>query len=171
MLIIPIENKLDWRNPPVVTFFLIAINVLIFFAYQSDDAQRWENAVETYVDSGLLKKELKHFRGYWQVEAKAQGYDDLDFDSEEFDPAYLASWILSERKFEDYLRQHWDELDNEWHQARQEAESLRNNISSYAFGLSPADIKIGHFFSSMFMHGDIGHLFGNMLFLFIFGFS
>jgi len=43
----------------------------------------------------------------------------------------------------------------------------------YSFALTPALVLVGKnlhsFFSSMFLHGSFGHLFGNMLFLNIFG--
>ena len=39
----------------------------------------------------------------------------------------------------------------------------------YAFGVVPAYFTIGSVFSSMFVHGGLAHLLGNMLFLWIFG--
>ena len=39
----------------------------------------------------------------------------------------------------------------------------------YSFGVVPAYFTIGSIFSSMFVHGGIAHLLGNMLFLWIFG--
>jgi membrane associated rhomboid family serine protease len=38
-----------------------------------------------------------------------------------------------------------------------------------AFGFTPADIDLIDIFTSMFLHGGIAHLFGNMWFLHIFG--
>jgi len=37
------------------------------------------------------------------------------------------------------------------------------------FGFTPADFSLLTMFTSMFLHGSIAHLFGNMWFLFIFG--
>lgn len=39
----------------------------------------------------------------------------------------------------------------------------------YAFGLVPAFYSLSSMFTSMFVHGGLGHLAGNMLFLWIFG--
>ncbi len=39
----------------------------------------------------------------------------------------------------------------------------------YAFGLVPAYFSIASIFTSMFVHGGLAHLGGNMLFLWIFG--
>jgi len=42
-------------------------------------------------------------------------------------------------------------------------------IFIYAFGLIPADFSIITMFTSMFLHGGIAHILGNMWFLWIFG--
>jgi membrane associated rhomboid family serine protease len=42
-------------------------------------------------------------------------------------------------------------------------------IFIYAFGLIPADFSIITMFTSMFLHGGIAHIIGNMWFLWIFG--
>jgi len=39
----------------------------------------------------------------------------------------------------------------------------------YTFGVVPAYFTVGSIFSSMFVHGGLAHLLGNMLFLWIFG--
>jgi membrane associated rhomboid family serine protease len=39
----------------------------------------------------------------------------------------------------------------------------------YAFGLVPASFSLAAMFTSMFVHGGLAHLFGNLLFLWIFG--
>ena len=39
----------------------------------------------------------------------------------------------------------------------------------YSFGVVPAYFTVGSIFSSMFVHGGLAHLVGNMLFLWIFG--
>ena len=39
----------------------------------------------------------------------------------------------------------------------------------YSFGVVPAYFTVGSIFSSMFVHGGLAHLLGNMLFLWIFG--
>lgn len=38
-------------------------------------------------------------------------------------------------------------------------------------GMAPNNVSIGRFFSSLFLHGDILHLLGNMWFLYLFGFA
>ena len=44
-----------------------------------------------------------------------------------------------------------------------------SGIFIYAFGLIPADFSIITMFTSMFLHGGIAHILGNMWFLWIFG--
>ena len=64
MLIVPVENRPDWKNPPVATLLLILINVLIFFVYQGKDPQKLEQSFQLYVESGLLEREQQPFRHY-----------------------------------------------------------------------------------------------------------
>ena len=42
-------------------------------------------------------------------------------------------------------------------------------IFIYTYGLIPAEFSILNIFTSMFLHGSISHIIGNMWFLWIFG--
>ena len=53
MLIIPIQNKPDWRRPPLMCFALILANLLMFVFYQGGDEARWQQAEEYYFGSDL----------------------------------------------------------------------------------------------------------------------
>jgi hypothetical protein len=59
MLIVPVENRPDWKNPPLATLLLIIINVLVFFVYQGKDPQRVEQSYRWYVESGQFEREQK----------------------------------------------------------------------------------------------------------------
>jgi hypothetical protein len=48
MLIITVENRPNWNNPPLATLLLILVNVLVFFAYQGKDPQRMDQAWRWY---------------------------------------------------------------------------------------------------------------------------
>src|SRR6056297_2083649 len=61
MLIIPLEGKISWRNPPVITLLLIAINCFVLFVLQSGDSDRYKKAHEYYFDSGLASIELPRY--------------------------------------------------------------------------------------------------------------
>ena len=61
MIIIPLDRRLDWSRPPVVTLTLILVNVLCFFVWQSGDDQRYSEAMTYYSESGLAQQELTRY--------------------------------------------------------------------------------------------------------------
>ncbi|MCY1500024.1 Rhomboid family protein [compost metagenome] len=170
MLILPAEHPLDWKKPPVITLLLILLNVLIYFGYQGGDREREEQAVKLYLDGGLLSREralfldsFSHRRELDEREQKALAALPRN---------QLAMLALSDLQFEQRI--HHDpayQADPGWQQARQRAEEARDQISRYRFGFIPAQFSVQGLFGAMFLHGDFGHLAGNMLFLFLFGFA
>nr|WP_298137275.1 rhomboid family intramembrane serine protease [uncultured Pseudomonas sp.] len=170
MLIIPAEHPLDWKKPPVVTLLLILLNVLIYFGYQGGDQAREDQAVKLYLDGGLLNRERELF-----LPAFAER-NDLDADEQRYVAAMrrsdLARQVLYDLEFENTLHHNPQyQADAKWQAARQQAEAARDRISSMRFGFIPARFSIEGLFGAMFLHADFGHLAGNMLFLFIFGFA
>lgn len=71
MLIIPMTGKMSWRNPPVITLFLILLNCLVYFVVQADDDESYLRAEKYYVDSGLAEIETGRYLEY----LKATGRD------------------------------------------------------------------------------------------------
>ncbi|WPC05816.1 rhomboid family intramembrane serine protease [Pseudomonas benzenivorans] len=170
MLILPAEHPLDWKKPPVVTLLLILLNVLIYFGYQGGDQAREAQAIQTYLDGGLLNRErtlfLESFSERRELDAEQRRYVDAMRRSD------LARLVLYDLQFESRLHHNPDYLaDSAWQAARAQAEAARDRISSMRFGFIPARFSVEGLFGAMFLHGDFGHLAGNMLFLFIFGFA
>ncbi|AYC31659.1 rhomboid family intramembrane serine protease [Pseudomonas cavernae] len=170
MLILPAEHPLDWKKPPVVTLLLILLNVLIYFGYQGGDQARQAQAVKLYLDGGLLNREramfLDSFASRRELDASQQRAVAA------LPRSQLAGLALTDLEFEQ--RVHYDpsyQADPAWQQARQRAEAARDRISNYRFGFIPAKFSVQGLFGAMFLHADFGHLAGNMLFLFIFGFA
>ncbi|MGH8355187.1 MAG: rhomboid family intramembrane serine protease, partial [Pseudomonas sp.] len=170
MLILPAEHPLDWRRPPLLTLLLILLNGLIYFGYQGGDAEREATAVHAYLDGGLLNRERAPF-----LEAFAAAHK-LDAEQQQAVGAMrrqdLAGLILHDLEFEQRLHQQPAyRADPAWQAARQQAEAARDRISAMRFGFIPARFSLQGLFGAMFLHADFGHLAGNMLFLFIFGFA
>lgn len=170
MLIVPAEHPLDWKKPPLVTLLLILLNVLIYFGYQGGDRQREEQAVQTYLDAGLLNRERALFLAGLTERRK------LDDDAQRYVSAMrrtdLARLVLYDLEFENRLHHAPEyQADQAWREARQKAEAERDRISSMRFGFIPARFSLEGLFGAMFLHADFGHLAGNMVFLFIFGFA
>jgi membrane associated rhomboid family serine protease len=64
MIFIPFFGKIDWSNPPLVTFILIITNCLIFFTFQANDNARAVQAFEYYLDSELPAIEMPLYVKY-----------------------------------------------------------------------------------------------------------
>ncbi len=170
MLILPAEQPLDWKRPPVITLFLIILNTLIYLGYQSGDEERSEAAVRSYLDGGLLSRERALFQERMTAEHELDAEEQKGFAS--LPRNYLANMILRDLQFENRLHQNPDYLaDAAWQKARSETEALRDKISSIRFGFIPAKFTVQGLFGAMFLHGSFDHLLGNMLFLFIVGFA
>ncbi len=167
MLVIPIQTRPNWTRPPLVTVLLILINVLVFVLYQGRDEEVFEKAAHIYHDAGLLEHERPVYRLYLENQKAEPAAGGFGF------------WhIAFDRSFDSYLRQHWQQTSAmpeqtlaRWQQDRERFERQRNRLSSLAAGLVPAESRVWTYVSSLFLHGGWGHLLGNMVFLFLFGFT
>ncbi len=183
MLIIPVERQLDWRKPPLMTLAIILLNVLIFFAYQSQDSTLLQKGVEQYIDAELTPLEAPVYLEYLErgirlhkddraelAEAVREAIDDKDSE-------WLAYVILLDPGFYLMLLEEgpvfWqNDVYSAWKDLRTVIVSeYIDNISSRRLGLIPANIQMSDLISYQFLHAGIGHLIGNMLFLFLLGFT
>lgn len=207
MLIIPLEQRPDWRNPPVLTVLLILINVLVYFGYQGKDPQREAAAWQWYSTSPLLKVERRPFLDYlhetdpdaWkrlesaeinsgpdaiddagdncgcqmpdQPQAEAQGNPPqiVEHDPTPMDQAQFQ-YAMNDVGYRGFIQQKMSG-DDAWVKANAHFNELRQKISAYAYGFTPSEAHWYNWFTSMFLHANLEHLLGNMIFLFIFGFS
>lgn len=167
MLIIPIQNRPDWRRPPLMCFVLIALNLLVFVLYQGRDEARWQQAEEYYFSSDLPALEEQRFLIYvnelhpeWRLQVDTQGQE------------FVYRELLTNREFHRWLLpQLRTEGESLWLQQRQRYGELRDRLSSFAYGLTPAEPTVSGLFGHMFLHGSWDHLIGNMVFLLLFGLS
>ena len=169
MLIFPVEQKPDWRRPPLVTLFLILINCLIFIFYQLPDSGRLDKAVKAYNENGLYQKEIELYLRHIRFDPWLRA--DLMAAHENGNDEAVIVNLIHDLSFEDSLRENEGFAGSGWEAKRLEVEDLRNQLSYVRFGYKPSDPSVIDAFVSTFLHGGFGHLFGNMLFLFIFGFG
>ena len=174
MFIIPLTGKISWRNPPLVTIGVILLNCLVYFIFQIDEADRQYEISEYYFTSGLVTIEVPRYIAYRQEIS----LDDLDsIQPEELDEETLASSFLDmERDFPFLEKLKNDEVIvpadpdyAKWKFLRAEYDAKRSQIICIKYGFRPAYKSFLTAFTYMFLHGSIGHLFGNMLFLWIVG--
>lgn len=171
MLIIPIEKKPDWRRPPLATLLLILLNCLVFFSYQGDDEQRWQTAIEFYQQHDLLGHEAELYLQYRKQRDDSDFWRELPAEQTLERDLFLLYSIAQDTGFDHYARNRAAATDSQWLFDRERFEELRDRLSVFAYGFSPSQPDWYRWFTAMFLHGDFGHLLGNMVFLFIFGYT
>ena len=169
MLIVPIVEGLDWRRPPPVTVALILLNCLVFFAYQTGDTAREAKALEAYMSSTLPRVELPAFK-----ERLRETHPTLAPFVDKADPGILVQRMAGDEAFMRDL--HAGRIVTpqspayaQWKADRARFEALEGEVSYRKYGFTPADPRPVTWLTSMFLHGDLMHLVGNMVFLFIVG--
>ncbi len=169
MLIVPVVEGLNWRRPPPVTLALIVLNCLVFFLYQAGDSAREERALRAYAESTLPALEMPAFEARLR-EKNPQ----LAERASNAPPQALVGLMESD---EDFMRDLHAGLIvkpehpkyAQWRADRARFEGLLAEVSYRKYGFTPAKPSVLTAFTSMFLHGSLMHLVGNMVFLFIVG--
>jgi membrane associated rhomboid family serine protease len=170
VILIPIHRKPDWSRPPWITALLILINLMVFVFFQGDDEQHLEAAAHIYHSADLLELEQPVYELFL---AERREY------SAEFDSDSDAFWqIAFDRGFDAYLQDYWQQQEfadarklTQWQKNRQAFEAERDKVGSIRAGIIPAEDRWWTYVTSIFLHGGWDHLIGNMVFLFLFGFT
>jgi len=174
MFIIPLIGKISWRNPPFVTIGIIILNCLVFFLFQAGESEKQYEVSRYYFESGLANIEVPRYIAY--REDDFQESDDSS-DRQQLDEETLVRFYSEmERDFAFLKKLNNDEIISpsdpqyaDWKVLKTEYEHQRSQIIALRYGFRPAYKSFLTAFSYMFLHGSAGHLFGNMVFLWIVG--
>lgn len=183
MLIIPFERNLDWRRPPWMTFALMLACFLVFVFYQGKDPRLLQTALKDYLAVNLDALEAPAYEEFLERQIRLHGetrHQDLEQVRElrkAGERTRLAMTLLTDRDFYEYLG---DNRDLIWTVAEREhwsryrvpiQEQQISRLSYYEMGLVPAETSLYTLITYQFLHGGWGHLIGNMVFLFLLGFT
>lgn len=174
MLIIPVTDKISWRNPPIITISLVLMNCIIFFLFQFNQYDQYVEAENYYVESGLIDIEINK-------------YIDYKYTAEQREAMAGFSKIIQQRKRRNIYREMRqdqvfmlkleqgeiiapDDPDYaEWKNLRDEYKDKLSRVFTIRYGFKPANPSLLTIFTHMFLHGGLGHLIGNMIFLWLVG--
>jgi membrane associated rhomboid family serine protease len=174
MLIVPVTGKISWRNPPVVTIGFIIVNCLIFFLFQFNEGKLAFEAEEYYFKSGLAAIELSRYVAYRNFTEDQEMTLDAAEKMKMKKMIRLRNKMASDSQFlaklrnDEIITPHAPEY-SKWKKLRRNYEQKQLRIVSMKYGFRPAYPRIYTFFTHMFLHGGFGHLFGNMIFLWLVG--
>lgn len=176
MLILPLHKKPSRENFPLATLILLIINVAVFALLQSGDHRVEQQAAQRYVDSGVLSMEWAWFDDWSQTRPqRAQELEHIDQwlgpvgENDHADQMRLMI-IESEQGFTEaverglFVETASSEFQR-WQSAREQLDADRDASFTRRYLLRYDEINPVTAFTHMFMHGGLGHLIGNMLFL------
>ncbi len=176
---IPLENRPSWRHPPWMTVLLILVNMAVFWGPQRSEEKAEQRAAHYYVNSVLPALELPPFVAWLENTEPERGKLARRMLPHDEAHAQLLAALQNDRAFLRKLQA--DEVItpanprfDEWKRERLQYEAMRPApfttrwAQDYAEG---AAAKPWTWLTAAFLHGSTGHLLGNMLFLFLFGFS
>ena len=176
---IPLENRPTWRNPPWMTVLLIIINMVIFWGPQASEERVQDKAAAYYVSSALPALEFPAL-----VQWLSQTHDQYAGQAKQAvrQPAAYPALLGLMESYPDFLAQLRAEKFitpahpryADWKAARAKYQAMQPAPFTSRWALNYADsqpLKAETLLTAAFLHGSTGHLLGNMLFLFLFGFS
>lgn len=176
MLILPMERTFDIRRPPVVTFLLLLVNVIIFMATSGSDEEAMFAAVEAYEEQQILETELPLFQAYLTDEAETGNPLQNLESAEELgnqDRFYVIMQILTDSAYAKYLESNVDTFTDQESRALEQKRTIVEThiagLTHLRYGFVPAEFSVLTLFSSQFLHGDLSHLIGNMVILVLVG--
>jgi membrane associated rhomboid family serine protease len=180
LLILPLHKKPTRENFPWITVMLLLANVAVFFFLQGGDHEVEQAAAQRYSESGVLANEWSWFTEW------AEFTDRGPISPEELDDFFGE---VGESEYGDQVRLMIMDGDGDfvraiergtfvdldspeferWQDARQQLRLDREESFTRRYLLRYDRIEPTNLLTHMFMHGGLGHLIGNMLFLVLLG--
>lgn len=173
MLLVPIEDRGSWRRPPVLIVLLLLINLVVHIHTQMS-LRSADTRLDHFLDPEqlelLVEREWPLFLE-WIEEDRPRLWLEVHETEADQRRDVLRQRAWERADFTRYVRDHWEQESpsQQWRRAREQLEHWRARQPFVAHGLIPADMDAPSWLMHMFMHGGWAHLFGNMLFLLLFG--
>ncbi|VAX12648.1 hypothetical protein MNBD_GAMMA24-186 [hydrothermal vent metagenome] len=174
-MFIPLDRKPDWRKPPVSTLLLICINILVFTFLQAQDPLREIDAFRYYFSSGLAEFEIPRYVQYLNKHNTSQISIKSVTELSSSEKRILYKHLMTNGRFlralnNSQIISSGDPDYTAWQNLRRGFDRRLQGIFSYRYALKPYSSDPLTLFSSIFLHADLWHLLGNMVFLLLFGF-
>jgi membrane associated rhomboid family serine protease len=175
VLILPLHRAPTRANFPWVTLGLILANLFVFAFLQSGDGRVQERALDYYMEQDLANWEFPAYRDWLDQRAGADQRRVMFARFADAGDAGIAVQLLqSDADFLVDLRT--DKViapsavgHAQWRERRDEFDRLWNAGFTERWMLHFSEVDPQRIFGAMFLHGGIGHLLGNMLFLALLG--
>lgn len=170
MMIVPIHQRLHWGNIPWMSVVIALVCIWIFAVPQQRDNQIYEEAITLYEALGLQDIEEPLYRVYAETHPEAYIHD-LDEPTDAALPPGILQW---DRGFRSWLSHgegfSSEEASTAWREESRWFDAKVASTWTERYTVRSENPTIFQSLTSSFLHGDWGHLFGNLLFLMILGF-
>lgn len=176
MLILPLHQPPNRENFPWVTLLLIAVNCVVYFGFQLSDEHYAEQASRYYTSSVLDELELDRYVA--QLDAARSAELNAQWGAALSTPEVRSGVLLPMLQADSAFLQRLnagevitpnDEQYAAWKSAREYFNALWARQFTERWLTRYQGLDLVTIFSSTFLHGDAGHLLGNMVFLAILG--
>jgi membrane associated rhomboid family serine protease len=178
-LVFPLNSKPDWLNPPWMTVLLILLNCLVYFGPQRADEQAWQRGVDFYTQSDLPALEFPRYADYLRQSDNPQQRElagRIEHLTSAADSEQLLRLMEHDRDFQAALHAgrivRPDQVEYaRWLEQRTRFDQVKGSGFTDRWSSNPADWRSVTALTATFLHGSAAHLIGNMVFLFLFGYT
>ncbi|MFO7603657.1 MAG: rhomboid family intramembrane serine protease [Gammaproteobacteria bacterium] len=176
-MLIPVDKRPDWHNPPVITLLLIVVNIFCFTLLATDNTNKVA-AFDYYLRSALPAIEIpayiQHLQETGQTSLARQMQAAYSNNPQETRPHALQRMLLDgafQRRLQrgEIITSAHEDFST-WQAKHQTFMQKLNLVASYRFSLKAYDFDAAALLSHFFLHTDLSHLLWNIFFLLIFGF-
>lgn len=174
MLIIPLHRRPSWATAPWVTLALLLANLAVYFGLQAGDDAAYQRAGEYYRSSGLADIEVPAIATHLRASGKPQVADYLESVAEPQRSALALG--LTTRDPELAARIRGASLIDPEHAERDGWLARRAQLDTMLGAMFTASHLLRYdaprplaLLTSAFLHADLEHLLGNMVFLLLLG--
>ncbi len=171
MLVLPYQTQFSLRNLPLVTLGLMLACAFVFLTLQRGDAARYEEAAQAYNASELPAIELPRYRAWLARQTDADAQRRL----QELQRRPRAALLImqSDSAFQAALDAGRivppdDPQHAAWRAARERIDAILARAFTDRYAATPGG-PWWQLFTHQFLHGDFGHLVGNMIVLLVAG--
>jgi membrane associated rhomboid family serine protease len=177
MLILPYQTRFTARSLPLATLLIVAVCVLVYFGLQSRDDEIYRQAYQQYVNSDLPRIELPRYEA-WLVDRSDRAAHErlakLRSITTKSGVGLALQLMQSDAEFMRELRARrivpsTDSQYAAWAQQRRDFDATISRAFVERFSLKPEWTEPWRLVTHQFLHGDFGHLLGNMIVLLLAG--
>jgi len=171
---IQIQKGIHWGKAPVATVLLIVISCLLYFGHQAKDEVKYQEATDFYLNSDLFKMEYPRYSSYlYRTERSTDAqHVEQQYKGKEFQS--ITQLMSIDTGFAKHLKEKgttfWSAREySQWQALKEKAYAVVSSISAVQFGLIPSHNTPLTFITHQFLHVNLIHLMGTILFLLLLG--